>query len=247
MKDLTWKKVCCILLSALLAAGACGCKSAVDPEKAKAMQEAQEAQKAEEASASQASEAAAEEDPYAQAGLIPLVEEDVLWDDAAFELPAVAQLLAYKATFPDSFDENGPSADDFWTVTAMGITAVPPEGAKDYNEIVHLKQAQALDYAAALLPGYGSGGAAPKLEDVYGISGNPRSDRVDVEALSINADSALQLLGRDAKDGSLVMRVHIEDQAGLITMTDWDVLVEPWEDGAAHALPLKIRQFYCVN
>ena len=46
MKDLTWKKVCCILLSALLAAGACGCKSAVDPEKAKAMQEAQEAQKA---------------------------------------------------------------------------------------------------------------------------------------------------------------------------------------------------------
>ena len=55
------------------------------------------------------------------------------------------------------------------------------------------------------------------------------------------------LLGTDEKNSTTVMRVHIEDKEGLITQTDWDVLVERWGDGAEHALPLKVVQFHNVN
>ena len=129
----------------------------------------------------------------------------------------------------------------------MGVVAIPPENATDPFKIVHAKEALVLDYSAALLPSYEPGDAAPKLEDVYGISGNPRSDIIDIDSLSINVESSIVLLGTDEKNGTTVMRVHIEDKEGLITQTDWDVLVERWGDGAEHALPLKVVQFYNVN
>ena len=215
---------------------------------AEAAQAAKEAQQAAE-NGTTAEEADAEtiEDLYSEAGLTPAAEDDPLWADAEFELPAIAQLLAYKATFADTFNENDPSADDFWTVTAMGVVAIPPENATDPFKIVHAKEALVLDYSAALLPSYEPGDAAPKLEDVYGISGNPRSDIIDIDSLSINVESSIVLLGTDEKNGTTVMRVHIEDKEGLITQTDWNVLVERWGDGAEHALPLKVVQFYNVN
>ena len=154
--------------------------------------------------------------------------------------------------------ENGTSAEaetieDLYSeagltpVTAMGVVAIPPENATDPFKIVHAKEALVLDYSAALLPSYEPGDAAPKLEDVYGISGNPRSDIIDIDSLSINVESSIVLLGTDEKNGNTVMRVHIEDKEGLITQTDWDVLVERWGDGAEHALPLKVVQFHNVN
>jgi len=232
-------------LTALLAVSVCGCKTKVDPSQAEAAQAAKEAQQAAENGTS--AEAETIEDLYSEAGLTPAAEDDPLWADAEFELPAIAQLLAYKATFADTFNENDPSADDFWTVTAMGVVAIPPENATDPFKIVHAKEALVLDYSAALLPSYEPGDAAPKLEDVYGISGNPRSDIIDIDSLSIGVDSSIVLLGSDEKNGTTVMRVHIEDKEGLITQTDWDVLVERWGDGAGHALPLKVVQFHNVN
>ena len=232
-------------LTALLAVSVCGCKTKGDPAQAEAAQAAKEAQQAAENGTS--AEAETIEDLYSEAGLTPAAEDDPLWADAEFELPAIAQLLAYKATFADTFNENDPSADDFWTVTAMGVVAIPPENATDPFKIVHAKEALVLDYSAALLPSYGPGDAAPKLEDVYGISGNPRSDIIDIDSLSINVESSIVLLGTDEKNGTTVMRVHIEDKEGLITQTDWDVFVERWGDGAEHALPLKVVQFYNVN
>ena len=242
------KKLCCMALTALLAVSVCGCKASVDLAQAEAAQAAKEAQQAAE-NGTTAEEADAEtiEDLYSEAGLTPAAEDDPLWADAEFELPAIAQLLAYKATFADTFNENDPSADDFWTVTAMGVVAIPPENATDPFKIVHAKEALVLDYSAALLPSYEPGDAAPKLEDVYGISGNPRSDIIDIDSLSINVESSIVLLGTDEKNGNTVMRVHIEDKEGLITQTDWDVLVERWGDGAEHALPLKVVQFHNVN
>ena len=239
------KKLCCMALTVCLAVSVCGCKTKVDPAQAEAAQAAKEAQQAAENGTS--AEAETIEDLYSEAGLTPAAEDDPLWADAAFELPAIAQLLAYKATFTDTFDENEPSADDFWTVTAMGVVAIPPENATDPFKIVHAKDALVLDYSAALLPSYEPGDAAPKLEDVYGISGNPRSDIIDIDSLSINVESSIVLLGTDEKNGTTVMRVHIEDKEGLITQTDWNVLVERWGDGAEHALPLKVVQFYNVN
>ena len=239
------KKLCCMALTALLAVSVCGCKTKVDPSQAEAAQAAKEAQQAAENGTS--AEAETIEDLYSEAGLTPAAEDDPQWADAEFELPAIAQLLAYKATFADTFNENDPSADDFWTVTAMGVVAIPPENATDPFKIVHAKEALVLDYSAALLPSYEPGDAAPKLEDVYGISGNPRSDIIDIDSLSINVESSIVLLGTDEKNGNTVMRVHIEDKEGLITQTDWDVLVERWGDGAEHALPLKVVQFHNVN
>lgn len=242
------KKLCCMALTACLAVSVCGCKASVDPAQAEAAQAAKEAQQAAEngTSAEEAAEEETIEGMYESSGLTPVPEDDPLWEDAKFELPAIAQLLAYKATFTETFDENEPSADDFWTVTAMGVVAIPPENATDPFKIVHVKEALVLDYSAALLPGYEAGEAAPKLEDVYGISGNPRSDIIDIDSLSINVEPSILLLGTDEKSGAVVMRVHIEDKEGLITQTDWDVLVEPWSDGAEHALPLKVLQFYNV-
>ena len=239
------KKLCCMALTVCLAVSVCGCKTKVDPAQAEVAQAAKEAQQAAENGTS--AEAETIEDLYSEAGLTPAAEDDPLWTDAEFELPAIAQLLAYKATFADTFNENDPSADDFWTVTAMGVVAIPPENATDPFKIVHAKEALVLDYSAALLPSYEPGDAAPKLEDVYGISGNPRSDIIDIDSLSINVESSIVLLGTDEKNGTTVMRVHIEDKEGLITQTDWDVLVERWGDGAEHALPLKVVQFYNVN
>ena len=239
------KKLCCMALTVCLAVSVCGCKTKVDPAQAEVAQAAKEAQQAAENGTS--AEAETIEDLYSEAGLTPAAEDDPLWTDAEFELPAIAQLLAYKATFADTFNENDPSADDFWTVTAMGVVAIPPENATDPFKIVHAKEALVLDYSAALLPSYEPGAAAPKLEDVYGISGNPRSDIIDIDSLSINVESSIVLLGTDEKNGNTVMRVHIEDKEGLITQTDWDVLVERWGDGAEHALPLKVVQFYNVN
>jgi hypothetical protein len=232
-----------------LCAGLTGCKAKVDPEKVQAIQDAQAALQAEEngEGGEADAEGAAVDDLYAQAGLVPVEEGDALWADAEFELPAIAQMLAYKATFPDAFDENDPSADDFWTVTGMGITALPPENMTDFNKITHIHKPDALDYAAALLPGYELGDAAPALDNVYGISGNPKSDLIDVDGLSIGVTSSIVLLGTDAKNGATVLRVHIEDKEGLIAQTDWDVLVEPWDDGSSHALPLRILAFYNVN
>ena len=152
------------------------------------------------------------EDLYSEAGLTPAAEDDPLWADAEFELPAIAQLLAYKATFADTFNENDPSADDFWTVTAMGVVAIPPENATDPFKIVHAKEALVLDYSAALLPSYEPGDAAPKLEDVYGISGNPRSDIIDIDSLSINVESSIVLLHAGAHRGQ--GRAHHPDRLG---------------------------------
>ena len=239
------KKIICLALAVCLAFAAAGCKAKVDPEKAQAIQDAQAALEAGGEDAEPAEETPADE--YAEAGLTALEEDDPLWEDAAFELPAIAQMLAYKALFPDAFDENDPAADDFWTVTGMGITAIPPENMTDFNKITHIHEPDALDYAAALLPGYEPGDAAPKLEDVYGISGNPKSDLIDVDGLSINVTPKIVLLGTDNRSGQLVMRVHIEEKEGTIAMTDWDVLLEPWGDGTEHALPLKVKQFYSVN
>ena len=203
------KKLCCMALTVCLAVSVCGCKTKVDPSQAEAAQAAKEAQQAAENGTS--AEAETIEDLYNEAGLTPAAEDDPLWADAEFELPAIAQLLAYKATFADTFNENDPSADDFWTVTAMGVVAIPPENATDPFKIVHAKEALVLDYSAALLPSYEPGDAAPKLEDVYGISGNPRSDIIDIDSLSINVESSIVLLGTDEKNGTTVMRVHIED------------------------------------
>ena len=241
------KKHICLLLAFCLIFALAGCKAKVDPETAQAIQDAQAALQAAEEGDSAEAEEEAKDDAYAQAGLTPVPEDDPLWADVEKELPAIAQLLAYKATFPDTFDENEPSADDFWTVTGMGVTAVPPENATDFNKINHVKRAVVLDYAAALLPGYEAGDAAPKLEDVYGVSDNPKSDIIDIDGLSINVTPTAVLLGTDEKNGGTVLRVHIEDKEGLIEKTDWDVLIEPWGDEAEHELPLVVKLFYSVN
>ncbi|MBQ6295332.1 MAG: hypothetical protein IJK80_05675, partial [Firmicutes bacterium] len=174
-----------LILALCLAFGLSGCKAKVDPQTAQAIQDAQAALQAEENGGTEETETASADDLYAQAGLIPIAGDDPLWADVEREKPAIAQLLAYKATFADTFDENEPSADDFWTVTGMGVTAVPPEKATDFNKINHVQRAVVLDYAAALLPGYEAGAEAPKLEDVYGVSGNPKSDIIDIDGLSI--------------------------------------------------------------
>ena len=238
-------KIICLLLALCLTFALAGCKAKVDPETVQAIQDAQAALQAEEQGEEEGEPA--EDDVYAQAGLTPVPEDDPLWADVTFMKPAIAQLLAYKATFPDTFDENEPSADDFWTVTGMGITALPPENMTDFNKITHIHRPQALDYAAALLPGYEAGDAAPDLEDVYGVSGNPKSDLIDVDGLSINVTSEIVLLGTDEKNGQKVLRMHIEDKEGLIEKTDWDVLLAPWGDEAEHALPLVVKLFYPVN
>ena len=235
-----------LILALSLAFGLAGCKAKVDPETVQAIQDAQAALQAEENGEAE-DEAASADDLYAQAGLTPIAEDDPLWADVEREKPAIAQLLAYKATFADTFDENEPSADDFWTVTGMGVTAVPPEKATDFNKINHVKRDVVLDYAAALLPCYEAGDEAPKLADVYGVSGNPKSDIIDIDGLSINVTPTVVLLGTDEKSGQTVLRMHIEDKEGLIAQTDWDVLLAPWEDGEEHALPLVVKQFYSVN
>ena len=234
-----------LILAFCLAFGLAGCKAKVDPETVQAIQDAQAALQAEENGETE--ETASTDDLYAQAGLIPIAEDDPLWADVEREKPAIAQLLAYKATFADTFDENEPSADDFWTVTGMGVTAVPPEKATDFNKINHVQRAVVLDYAAALLPGYEAGTEAPKLEDVYGVSDNPKSDIIDIDGLSINVTPTVVLLGTDGKNGQTVLRMHIEDKEGLIEQTDWDVLLAPWEDEEEHALPLVVKQFYSVD
>ncbi|MCR4725462.1 MAG: hypothetical protein K5772_08525 [Clostridia bacterium] len=236
-----------LILALSLAFGLAGCKAKVDPQTAQAIQDAQAALQAEENGGTEETETASADDLYAQAGLTPIAEDDPLWADVEREKPAIAQLLAYKATFADTFDENEPSADDFWTVTGMGVTAVPPEKATDFNKINHVQRAVVLDYAAALLPGYEAGGEAPKLEDVYGVSDNPKSDIIDIDGLSINVTPTVVLLGTDEKSGQTVLRMHIEDKEGLIAQTDWDVLLAPWEDEEEHALPLVVKQFYSVN
>ena len=234
-----------LILALCLAFGLSGCKAKVDPQTVQAIQDAQAALQAEENGETE--ETASPDDLYAQAGLTPIAEDDPLWADVEREKPAIAQLLAYKATFADTFDENEPSADDFWTVTGMGVTAVPPEKATDFNKINHVQRAVVLDYAAALLPGYEAGAEAPKLEDVYGVSGNPKSDIIDIDGLSINVTPTVVLLGTDGKNGQTVLRMHIEDKEGLIEQTDWDVLLAPWEDEEEHALPLVVKQFYSVD
>lgn len=240
----TLKKLCCIALTAALAVSVCGCKNEVDPELAKALQAAQAAQQAaENGETPEDAEAASElEALLERLGIEAIDGEDELWTDVEYELPAVAQILAYKATFPETFDENDPSADDFWTVTAMGVTAVHPEDAADPFNIVHMKEAAVLDYAAALIPGYDGAEAAPKLEDVYGISGDPRSDLIDIDALSIGLKSEIVMLGR-TQDGTLVARIRIEDEGGLITENEWDCTLSAWDDEQEHALPFILEGF----
>lgn len=230
------------LLAVLLALFLNGCKANVDPQTAQALLNAQNAMQDE-----QPGSEANERDRYEAAGLVPVAAEDPLWEAVEKARPAIAQLLAYKALFPDTFDENAPSADDFWTVTGMGITAVPPEGATDPNHINHVARDVVLDYAAALLPGYEAGDPAPALEDVYGVSGNPRSEIIDIDGLSIGVASSVELLGTDKKDGRTVVRIHIEDKEGLIAKTDWDVLIDVRDDGQEHVLPLIVKTFYPVN
>ena len=238
------KNVLCLLLITCLAFSLAGCKAEVDPQTTQAVRDALHAMQEEESGAgSEASLAAS----YEQAGLTKIEEDDPLWEDAAFELPAIAQLLAYKATFSGTFDEKEPADDDFWTVTGMAVTAVPPENATDVNQINHVTRDVVLDYAAALLPGFGAESEAPALQDVYGVSSNPRSEIIDIDGLSIGVTSSIVLLGKDTKSGEIVLRVHIEDESGLIKATDWDVLVEPWDDGQEHALPLVVKTFYPVN
>ena len=75
----------------------------------------------------------------------------------------------------------------------------------------------------------------------------PEYDTRVEETISETMSAIQSEIKKDEKSGATVLRVHIEDKEGLITRTDWDVLVEPWADGAEHALPLKVLQFYSVN
>ena len=238
------KKFIVLLLIVCLLLTAAGCKASVDPQTVQAIQDAQAALEAEKEGESEPAKAeTSSDDQYAEAGLAPVDPEGPIWAEAEFELPAIAQVLAYKATFPDTFDENDPSADDFWTVTGMGLTAVPPENATDFNKINHVKKAVVLDYAEALLPGYEAGDAAPSLADVYGVSDNPRSDIIDIEGIGISVRSEILMLARAEDPGNFLMRVRIEDKEGLMSLNEWDVELQSRTDGGDHVLPLEVVRF----
>ncbi len=250
------KKLCCIALTAVLAASVCGCKTKADPEQAEAIQHAQEAQQAAEDGTTVEEEQAAEEKAalYEQLHLQPIPEDDPLWADAEFELPSIAQLLAYKATYPDAFENVDADDDawyqyeeDFWTVTAMGLIAVPPEGATDPYAYTHAKESVVLDYALSLIPLYAETGVAPEMDNIYGISGNPRSDIIDIEWIGFSVTPEIVLLGRMPGSADVMMRVHIEDEEGLMTPKDWDVALRTWTDGQTHVLPLQVVSFAPAN
>lgn len=236
------KRAAVCLAIAAFALGAGGGCSRKNPAQDKIIEQARAAQQ-ETQQEQGAQEAGAEE--YASAGLEPLEEGDRLREAAEYQLPAIAQILAYKGTFPDSFDESAPASDDLWTCMAMAVHALPPEGAVDANGISHVLRDTVAGYASCLLPGFEEGAELPSFDGVYGISADPGSQKVDMEGLEIKVEASLLLLGRDVDTGDIIMRVRIEDAAGVIKMTDWDCAVsEGPRDGA---LPLVIERFYCVN
>ena len=243
------KKLGCIALTVCLAVSACGCKAEVDPAQAQAIQDAQAALEAEQNGTSAADEEAAAElqSLYEKLHLQEIPAEDPVRADADFELPAIAQLLAYKATYPQAFedvdaDENAwyQYEEDFWIVAAMGLIAVPPEGAKDKYGYTHVKKDVLLDYALALIPVYAETGEVPSMDNIYGVSGNPRSDVIDLDGIGFSVKAEIVLLGRVTGSADVVMRVHLEDAEGLMSPNEWDVVLQDWPDGASHALPLQV-------
>ncbi|MBR2099628.1 MAG: hypothetical protein IJ926_08115, partial [Firmicutes bacterium] len=79
-----------LILAVCLAFGLAGCKAKVNPETVQAIQDAQAALQAEENGETTEESASSTEDPYAQAGLTPIAEDDPLWADVKFEMPAIA-------------------------------------------------------------------------------------------------------------------------------------------------------------
>ena len=187
---------------------------------------------------------------YEQLGLEEITQDDTLYAQAEAELPAIAQLLAYQATYPSAFKDVDKDEqtryqyeEDFWTVAAMAVIVLPPEGAKDPYAYTHVERNVLLDYALALIPLYAETGEEPAMDNIYGVSDNPRSDIIDLEWISFGVTPEIVLMGRLKGTEDLLLRVHLEDEDGMIKETDWDCIVRPWSDGKSHALPLQVRSY----
>lgn len=239
------KKLLCLLLAVCLTFASAGCKTQTDP--------AQDpAQSGDGGSAAKPAGTPADEPQtiYEQLGLEEITQDDPLYAKAEAELPAIAQLLAYQATYPNAFkDVDKDEAtryqyeEDFWTVAAMAVIVLPPEGAKDPYAYTHVHRDVLLDYALALIPLYAEIGEEPAMDNIYGVSDNPRSDIIDLEWISFAVTPEIVLMGRLKGTEDLLLRVHLEDEAGMIKETDWDCVVRPWYDGKSHALPLQVRSY----
>ncbi|MBO4881762.1 MAG: hypothetical protein J5555_08760 [Firmicutes bacterium] len=238
------KKILCLLLAVCLMFAAAGCKTQTDP----AADPAQSGNSA--AAKPDGTQDGEGQTIYEQLGLEEITQDDTLYAQAEAELPAIAQLLAYQATYPNAFKDVDKDEqtryqyeEDFWTVAAMAVIVLPPEGAKDPYAYTHVERNVLLDYALALIPLYAETGEEPAMDNIYGVSDNPRSDIIDLEWISFGVTPEIVLMGRLKGTEDLLLRVHLEDEDGMIKETDWDCVVRPWSDGKSHALPLQVRSY----
>ncbi|NMA93609.1 MAG: hypothetical protein GX975_03000 [Clostridiales bacterium] len=246
--------LCMCLLIAMNACGAGKLKAGIKKDEAVEIEEIEESaeNKAElelgfKMSSSRPSEPAPDAQEYSNIGIERVAEEDPAYGDMLRMLPALEQYLAYRATFCSEVDAKEASAEDFWTVMAMAIHASPPNGTIDKFGIAHVKRSAVADYALSLFPECDFGEGLPSLKGIYGVSANPGSDIVDMDALGIDTKRELMLFGIDRKIDCYVLRIRVEDAEGSLSMTDWDCMLKYHEDGEKHILPMKIVNAYCIN
>ncbi len=199
------------------------------------------------ASSSAPSEPVSDTGAYSQIGIELVREEDPAYGDMLRMLPALEQYLAYRATFCTEIEYMEPNAEDFWTVMAMAIHASPPTGSIDKFGIAHVKKSLIADYALSLFPNCDFSEGLPPFKGVYGVSANPGSEIIDMDALGIDASREVILFGIDREIDCYVLRIKVEDSAGSLAMTDWDCMLKHHEDGEKHILPMKIVNAYCIN
>ncbi len=246
--------LCMCLLIAMNACGAGKLKAGVKKGGAVEAEEIEDKIEAEEepdlgltASSSSPGEPAPDAQEYSKNGIERVSEEDPAYGDMLRMLPVLEQYLAYRATFCGGVEDKNPSPEDFWTVMAMAIHASPPNGTIDKVGIAHVKRSVIADYALSLFPGSDFSEGLPSLKGIYGVSANPGSEIVDMDALGIDANREVLLFGLDRKIGCYVLRIRVEDTEGSLSMTDWDCMLKYHEDEGRHVLPMKIINAYCIN
>ena len=50
-------------------------------------------------------------------------------------------------------------------------------------------------------------------------------------------------MGRLKGSSDVVVRVHLKDEEGMLSPSDWDVSLRSWQDGETHVLPLQVTGY----
>ena len=264
-----FRKLVCILMTAVMLAGLCGCtlvsRVVADgsdvPERAKFVAESLHvpAPVPEEVpEETEASENGGEAEGETEAGTeYPQIkEDDPMYGDVSAVLEGIIPIFSYFAFKGEDMDLTALSADDFWLLMAM-ISAQVDAEHKDADGSLSVDKDVIKDYAATFFGDYYNANGLPDWKGTVSASSEPRSKSITLSAMTVDGYHG-RMVGFEPRAGQeglydLYLEVYWSVIEGAQTGTDiseallWKVTLEPWTEDGGHAFAFRMKSYEPVE